>query len=264
MEQSIIFCFTGTGNSLKVAKDIASSLGECGIYDMGQPIPETDFSEYGRIGFVFPVYFLGLPLQVANFIGELSFPPDFSGFIFSIATYANMHGVAVKLVDELLRKQGKRLDYAANIKMGDNAIAFYGSTPNLDRLASSYKKHMNVLIPEIREKAKSSLGAKFLPAVMYYNAVIPGMTSRDKGFQLTGDCSLCGICEKVCPVDNIELSDRKPDFKHGCEQCMACIQLCPEKAIDYKGKCAKRNRYMNPDISIEDLIEFHSIGCMWM
>jgi len=35
MDKDIIFCFTGTGNSLKVSKDIAASLGDCTIYHIG-------------------------------------------------------------------------------------------------------------------------------------------------------------------------------------------------------------------------------------
>jgi len=31
MNKNIIFVFTGTGNSLKVAKDIAAALGDCDI-----------------------------------------------------------------------------------------------------------------------------------------------------------------------------------------------------------------------------------------
>ena len=258
MEKSIVFCFTGTGNSLTVARDIADKLENCVILDIGHTEHSIEVSEYSRIGFVFPVYFLGLPLRVAKFIEGLSVPPGFPGFLFSIATYANVRGNAVKQAGAILQKQGQRQNYAAYVKMGDNAIAFYGSNPNIERLAVSYRQQMDIIIPKIVAKETILIGRKFQPFEAYYNMMIPRMQKRDEGFQLLDACTKCGICSDVCPVNNICVRDGKPEFGHNCEQCMACIQLCPQKAIDYKGKCAKRNRYKHPNISINDLIEFHS------
>jgi ferredoxin len=258
MEKNAIFCFTGTGNSLKAAMDIAADLENCSIFDMGHIETDVEILGFSRIGFVFPVYFLGLPLKVAEFIEKLHVPADFNGYFFSIGTYANVSGVAVKQVDAILRKHGQRLNYADYIKMGDNAIAFYGSHPKPEKLAASYERDMSGIIPKIKDKATIRTGVSFWPMKKYHNAMIPRMRERDKGFQLSDACSHCGVCAELCPVDNIDVKDGKPDFRHGCEQCMACIQLCPQKAIDYKGKCAGRNRYKHPHISVNDLIEFHT------
>ncbi|MDR3121471.1 MAG: flavodoxin, partial [Clostridiales bacterium] len=39
-----------------------------------------------------------------------------------------------------------------------------------------------------------------------------------------------------------------------CEQCMACIQFCPKRAINYRDKTQKRKRYHHPDITAQDLV----------
>ena len=44
-------------------------------------------------------------------------------------------------------------------------------------------------------------------------------------------CTQCGVCEEVCPVGAIELSDY-PVFSKSCFDCFNCIRLCPEEAID--------------------------------
>ena len=254
MDKDIIFCFTGTGNSLKVSKDIAASLGDCTIYHMGSANTGFNVSDYKRIGFVFPVYFLGLPLHVKRFIEELKSPPEFDGYFFSIGTYANVKGNAVKQVDALLQKRGQRLDYAAYIKMGDNAIAFYDSHFNLEKLTASYKRNMAVIIPEISEKRSQRMGRKLKLVERYHDMMIPRMANRDRGFQIIDTCNNCGLCMEACPVGNIVITNSKPDFRHNCEQCMACIQWCPVQAINYKTKTAGKRRYNHPSIRIDEML----------
>jgi ferredoxin len=257
MEKNVVFCFTGTGNCLKVSKDISASLENCSIYRMCSDNFSMDITGYKRVGFVYPVYFLGLPLLVREFIETLAIPAHYDGYYFTIATYANNRGNAVKQVDAILRKHGKGLSYSANIKMGDNAIAFYGSNSNLKKLAVSYKRDMAEIIPIIIAQQISKIGYSFRLAEQYYNIMIPRMAKRDTGFRVLEICTQCGICAKVCPVNNIVADKGNPVFNHNCQQCMACIQLCPQKAIDYKGKCARRNRYKHPEISVDEIIKFN-------
>ncbi|MCB2357259.1 hypothetical protein [Clostridium estertheticum] len=39
-----------------------------------------------------------------------------------------------------------------------------------------------------------------------------------------------------------------------CEQCFACLQWCPQKAIQYGKKTAMRKRYHHPDVEIADIL----------
>ncbi len=47
-------------------------------------------------------------------------------------------------------------------------------------------------------------------------------------------CKHCGLCEKNCPSNNIELHNGTPTFDKNCYTCMKCIQKCPNNAIMYK------------------------------
>ena len=49
-------------------------------------------------------------------------------------------------------------------------------------------------------------------------------------------CIKCGLCSKLCPVENIEFNQTKklpdyPKIKYQCQICMRCIAFCPQKAI---------------------------------
>jgi ferredoxin len=50
---------------------------------------------------------------------------------------------------------------------------------------------------------------------------------KNKGFNVSDACTGCGTCETVCPVANIVMKNKKPSFQHHCEQCMPCVQWCP-------------------------------------
>jgi MinD superfamily P-loop ATPase len=78
---------------------------------------------------------------------------------------------------------------------------------------------------------------------------------QDKNYNINNNCIGCKICKEVCPVNNIEMINNKPEFQHHCEQCMACIQYCPQKAINYKEITQKRRRYTNPEINYKELAE---------
>ena len=86
----------------------------------------------------------------------------------------------------------------------------------------------------------------------------------DGRFRVDETCTSCGICEKVCPAANIRLepasgvnpeaaSAKQPVWLHRCEQCYACLQWCPEAAIQWGDKTAGRDRYHHPEVKVTDL-----------
>jgi MinD superfamily P-loop ATPase len=58
----------------------------------------------------------------------------------------------------------------------------------------------------------------------------------------------------VCQVENIEMKDGKPTWLHHCEQCLACLQWCPQEAIQVGRKTEGRKRYHHPEITASDLM----------
>ncbi|MBY8992647.1 MAG: EFR1 family ferrodoxin [Candidatus Lokiarchaeota archaeon] len=58
----------------------------------------------------------------------------------------------------------------------------------------------------------------------------------DKSFHVDDNCTSCGVCERVCPVKNIVLIDGVPQWQHKCQHCLARINFCPEKSIQFGDK----------------------------
>jgi NAD-dependent dihydropyrimidine dehydrogenase PreA subunit len=45
-------------------------------------------------------------------------------------------------------------------------------------------------------------------------------------------CAGCGVCEDVCPVEAIWVSDGVARIdQHRCNECQACVEACPNQAI---------------------------------
>jgi len=46
----------------------------------------------------------------------------------------------------------------------------------------------------------------------------------------------------------------KPEWHQKCHQCFACLQWCPQEAIQYGKKTPKYKRYHHPEIKVNDLL----------
>ena len=54
---------------------------------------------------------------------------------------------------------------------------------------------------------------------------------------------------------NIEMVNERPAWLHRCEQCFACLQWCPQEAIQYGKKTVKYPRYHHPEVTLKDMLE---------
>ena len=76
MKENVIFCYSGTGNCLDMAKNIAKALGDTDIIMMRKYPAVTDVREAKRVGFVVPCYGGGLPGHVERYIHDIKVSPD--------------------------------------------------------------------------------------------------------------------------------------------------------------------------------------------
>ncbi len=249
-----IYYFTGTGNSLAAAGELASKMGGAEVLPMtavlnGRSIPEdTDC-----LGLVFPVYIFGPPLIVREFISRLTVKPD--TYIFSVATMGGMACRTQVVVHDDLAARGLALAYSGNVRMPDNYTPFHGALPlakqqDLFKAASRTLESIArvVLMRGTGKPATDRPLLNFLFAAIYRwtGPRIPGM---DEKFTVDQSCSKCGLCAQVCPARNIVMTDGKPVWQHRCQQCLACLHFCPVAAIQHGKKTRGRQRYHHPQAS---------------
>jgi ferredoxin/flavodoxin len=257
--KNIIFYFTGTGNSLKLARDIAEVLGDTDIVPMRHGFQVQQ--PYVRIGFVFPCYAGGAPRIVCSFIKELELlVSTVNTYFFTVVSCNEWGGNSAQMVNSLLAKKGVQLRYADVVPTVGNYIAKYRPEKSfvensLERTLQRANERSQMVASRIRDKELLSPDKWSFGKAVFYRVGNVYFGVMAKRLTVTDKCVNCGVCAKICPTGNIVASAEKPEFKNkNCSQCMACIQWCPQKAIECGEPTATRNRYHNPDITLEDML----------
>ena len=253
---NIVFYFSGTGNCLKAAKDISKELENCEIVSMAKLPAFT--KQYDSIGFVYPVYFWGLPKKVIEFVENINLENNKKAYFYAVATYGGSAGNALyQLYELLLKKHGIKLNYGQKLQMFSNYVIMYDMSEKINEITRKSNEKLVPIINSIKMR-KTRRVNKLTKIFAFINRdFIKTVSGMDKDYTVNDNCTGCAICEKVCPVKNIEMINNKPQYKHHCEQCLACIQFCPQKAINYKDATQNRRRYTNPEISYTELFEYN-------
>ncbi len=240
----MIYYFSGTGNSKHAAEVIAASTGDTALNIVDAIKTNTFGSDSDELtGFVFPVYFWGLPEIIKRFASMPEVRKSLGKYVFFVITCGADTGTADKM---LSKKLGRNADYSFSLKMPDNYVVLYD--PCEKEKAQKYLRHADKELSEICEdinarikarKGSNSGALKSVVVPLFYNAF-----RKTKKFFADDNCISCGICEKNCPDEVIKIENGKPVWtKSSCQHCTACINLCPKEAIQFGKKTASRGRY---------------------
>jgi flavodoxin len=163
--ENIIFYFSGTGNSLKAAKTIAKGLDNTEIAPMGKPENRILTKQYNSIGFVYPVYFWGLPNAVVKFITNIKFSAN--SYYYTISTSSGSPGNGLSQLNELLKKHHTiKLSYGKNIVMQTNYIlhnylfyiySFHNLNEKVEKILKKADKKIIKIIEEIKQKENNKI-----------------------------------------------------------------------------------------------------------
>jgi len=257
--KTIIYYFTGTGNSLAAARAICRHLGNCELKSIALiPGAVTDITpDADRVGIVCPVYDFGLPSIVVEFVQRLDLSR--TGYCFAVLTMGGIGASALHQIDDLVFTRSRRhLDAAWTVKMIGNFVPLYDPAKGVkrERLLAEAEKRLAGIASMIDNGLMVRPDTAFLSGLLkhvMYDGFIRRIHDADKNFIADERCTSCGTCADVCPVHNIEMVEGKPVWKHHCELCCACIHLCPVEAIQYGQKTRTRGRYHHPDLKIADM-----------
>ncbi|OPY34634.1 MAG: Ferredoxin [Methanomassiliicoccales archaeon PtaU1.Bin124] len=249
----MIFYFSATGNSLEAATVLGESLDERTI-DITEAMRKKEFSyalpNGERIGFVFPVFFFGVPSIVCDFIDRLELKGVEHPYVFSVITCGEKIGAADKQFQKIIQRKGLDVNVCFTLIMPNNSVLWYElPTPEEQRsMLAAARIRMGEIAQAVKENGTdgyaSTLGAR-INAVFMYSLYKHGR--RTLKFHADERCTGCGLCGRVCPCGAIELRERRPVWvQDRCVQCLGCINRCPATAIQYGEATRSRRRYVNP------------------
>ncbi len=119
-----IYYFTGTGNSLQIAEDLAENIGDCIIKKVTEYNGEMIKGE--TLCIVYPVYNWGMPLIISDFLNKLNLSDE--TMVYAVVNCGGLPGKALDMADEVLKKKGKKLSGGFIIRMPGNYIISYGAS----------------------------------------------------------------------------------------------------------------------------------------
>jgi len=292
-----IYTFSGTGNTLAVARHLAERLDAELVSIPIAMTRDTMRIEADAVGLAFPVYHKSIPLILKRFVQRLE---GLEGrYTFAVCTYGDTTGLALEHLQKLVRSRGGELAVGFGVQMpynyltpspvlrgffrsfrlrevpGEKQQALLTRAPGeVERIAASVSARETGTLqttadPLTRLADRFSLSETLAKPVWLRVAGVDEPTElsflesrqlMDEAFWADDGCNSCGICARICPVRNVEMVGGRPVWQHRCEQCFACLQWCPEEAIQFSGGTVGKARYHNPRVTVRDMLRQASQG----
>ncbi|EGW38167.1 EFR1 family ferrodoxin [Desulfosporosinus sp. OT] len=242
------FYYSGTGNTLLIVNEMIKIFSEKEIHVHSHKIEHTDPKKIDTgktLGFAFPVAFQSAFPFIWNFINNL--PQAKGTSVFMIDTMMAFSGAIVGPLKKVLISKGYTCIGAREIVMPNNWFP-----KKIDD--EKNRKKINDGLEKARKYAEELIDDKaswnripFLSKGLYHiccNDLMMKRINLADGRRITVDkekCLRCGLCSKLCPVNNIEMKEY-PVWHNSCEVCMRCLSFCPVNAVFIPGKEFKKYR----------------------
>jgi len=263
-----IYFFSGTGNSLVVARDIAHKINGKIIPVVSMLNQEIITTNADVIGFVFPIYDYKPPRLIEQCIKKIAHIN--SKYIFAVGTYGILPLGAMKKIEQDIRARGGELSLGCVVKMPHNGLGkntFSKDDQNV--LFEKWKIMLETISENIisRKKQKPevmNIPVHFILSGLIFKVISPlikilwqAMTKGWDSFSFMSNdtCDGCGICVKVCPMENVKMLNNRPKWLENCALCFACLQWCPKESINAGNITVGMPRYHHPDIKLSDIMK---------
>ncbi len=254
---NVMFWFSGTGNTRAVAECVAEALAGTTLVPMVQATGD-EAAGADTVGVAFPVYYFGLPLYVLDFLRRMAIKDG--AYVYTVATMGSSPGVSHREAAATLRERGIDLSAGWSVRMPGNYTPLSGapSARAQERCFAAARAKATRIAAAVTSRHYGRLEDSFLPmrviSPLFRCVGKRRIPHADHAFRVSDHCTSCGVCEQICPVQNLRLEEGHPTWRGQCQECMACLQWCPVEAIEVGWITKGRTRYRHPDFTAEDFM----------
>lgn len=255
----MIIYFSATGNNQYIATQIAQQINDnqvsmIELSDKGEY--EITLEDNESLGIITPTYFMGLPKYVEEFLSKLKISLATDNYVFVISSYGSSPGYSTGYVKDYLAEQNIPTDAEYSIKMPDTWTPIFdvSDKKKIDKENKEVEKQLNDLISSIKIKKRGKYTSRTIPKLFANMAQMMYDNKRKTAhLNVQDSCNQCGICVDSCPINAIELNEKKVRWKtERCIMCLRCLHRCPQFAIQYDNKTQKHGQYTNPHVKLFD------------
>ena len=258
-----IFYFSGTGNSLHVARELQKKFPDTTLIPIISALKNENIkSEADMVGIVFPIHAFTLPYVVEEFFKRINLSS--ASYIFACSTRICSFSVFSK-INCILKLKKKALDASFFVETPQNYIKIF-DTPTQDeimKIEANLQKSL-VVIEEIIANKKKFEKKDGIILWLISHTLFPLLTvfyqktkffNLEKKFYVDSKCTGCGLCEDLCLSEKIKIVNKKPEWQDNlkCTNCFACIHFCPTQSIQNGKKTIQKGRYHNPNVTAKDI-----------
>lgn len=239
MGKFVIALYTGTGNTLYVAKQFPEAeFHFISEFLSGEYILPEDTD---KLGILYPVYNGGYPYPVASFVENILALRDNSAleYLFLINTAGRKNETANYNLERLLMSKGIGVSYAASLSFPSGYLKNHQKAlSEMKTLAAANKRAVQLtnIVKDIENREMKLPGYRPFSRIIDIISKNMNRPCKSNGLTISEKCNGCGICYHICPMENILIKDGKASYQDICIHCYACFHHCPEKAIIYKKK----------------------------
>lgn len=251
----MIFYFTGTGNSLALAKRIAEEQGEK-LVSIAKELSDSEstfvytLEEDEIIGFVYPVYAWAPPQLVLDFLDRIRLVGTPS-YTFSLCNCAEEEGKTSDLFEKHFRAKGMDLLGVFTAVMPNNYILGFDADEEavenrkLSRAEDDLKWINETILQRKPDRSMRLLGRFSFVKSYLINKGFNKYGLNPSKYYAEQTCNGCKLCEQICPVHTIKVNGT-PKWGKSCTMCFACLNRCPMHAIQLGRRTIGKKRYVHP------------------
>jgi len=213
-----LYYFSGTGNTKALAKATDEVLTQAGSTVLLRDIAAASTSyPVDLIGIFFPVYSLGAPRIVINFVQSL--PAGEGRAAFVIANAAGMAGPAHAAIARELTLKGYKVKLADWVNMPSNYIVGREAVSDDEarKVIVLGQAKVAALLKGMDTTPKSlPLYNRYSPIALANRMFLLGLNYMHRFYRANATCTGCGACVAMCPTQSIALSkDARPRGRQG-------------------------------------------------
>lgn len=236
--------FSGTGNSRYAAELFCSSYDKAAkALSIEDDMVVEAAKQADMLVFAYPVQYSAVPKILREFIRDHKQLWK-NKKIFIIATMAMFSGDGAGILGRLLQSYGGIILGGVHLRMPDSI----SDVKALKRPLEKNKKLVRKAEEKIKKAARlvksnrspqEGIGVFYRMAGFLGQRLYFGHKTQNYSDKLQVDeskCIGCGNCEKLCPMKNMKVVEKKAVPDAQCTMCYRCVNHCPRQAITLLGK----------------------------